>query len=102
MGTPPLLNTTPLKSHHFGVPRCSLSGLNHLPTPDHKKPNPADGTSLGSSQHIASNQINSRARKTKKNPKDLPSLKLTANSPENKPSQKEISIPTIHFQVRKC
>ena len=28
------------------------------------------------------------------------SLKLTANAPENRPSQKETSIPTIHFQVR--
>ncbi len=26
-------------------------------------------------------------------------LKLTAKAPENRPSQKEISIPTIHFQV---
>ena len=31
---------------------------------------------------------------------DLASLKLTANAPENGPSQKEINIPTIHFQVR--
>ena len=30
----------------------------------------------------------------------LHSLKLTANAPEDRPSQKEISIPTIHFQVR--
>ena len=28
------------------------------------------------------------------------SLKLTAKAPENGPSQKETSIPTIHFQVR--
>ena len=27
------------------------------------------------------------------------SLKLTANAPENRVSQKEISLPTIHFQV---
>ena len=30
----------------------------------------------------------------------IPSLKLTAKAPENRPSQKETSIPTIHFQVR--
>ena len=30
----------------------------------------------------------------------VPSLKLTANAPENRPSQKETSIPTIHFQVQ--
>ena len=28
----------------------------------------------------------------------LHSLKLTAKAPENRPSQKETSIPTIHFQ----
>ena len=28
----------------------------------------------------------------------LPSLKLTAKAPENKPSQKESSIPTINFE----
>ena len=28
------------------------------------------------------------------------SLKLTAKAPENRPSQKENCIPTIHFQVR--
>ena len=27
----------------------------------------------------------------------VPSLKLTANAPENRPSQKETSMPTIHF-----
>ena len=30
----------------------------------------------------------------------IPSLKLTVKAPENRPSQKETSIPTIHFQVR--
>ena len=30
----------------------------------------------------------------------VPSLKLAANAPENRPSQKETSIPTIHFQVQ--
>ena len=30
----------------------------------------------------------------------VPSLKLTANAPENKLSQKESNLPTIHFQVR--
>ena len=30
----------------------------------------------------------------------LPSLKLTANAPENRPSQKETSLPIIPFQVR--
>ena len=29
----------------------------------------------------------------------LPSLKLTANAPENGPSEKETTFPTIHFQV---
>ena len=30
------------------------------------------------------------------------SLNLTANAPENRPSQKETSILTIYFQGRKC
>ena len=30
----------------------------------------------------------------------LPSLKLTANAPENRVSQNNISLPTIHFQGR--
>ena len=29
-------------------------------------------------------------------------LPETNIAPENRPSQKEMSIPTIHFQVRKC
>ena len=29
-------------------------------------------------------------------------LPQTNIAPENRPSQKETSIPTIHFQVRKC
>ena len=31
--------------------------------------------------------------------KHLHSLKLTANAPENRPSQKETALPTINFQV---
>ena len=30
----------------------------------------------------------------------LPSLKLTAKAPENRPFQKDSDIPTINFQVR--
>ena len=29
---------------------------------------------------------------------EIPSLKLTCPAPENRPSQKESSLPTIHFQ----
>ena len=32
---------------------------------------------------------------------DFSPLKLAAKTPENKPSQKETGIPTIHFHVRK-
>jgi len=34
-----------------------------------------------------------------KMPSKLPSLKLTAKAPANRPSQKESNIPTIHLKV---
>ena len=36
---------------------------------------------------------------SKSKKQEIPSLKLTANAPENRLSQKESSIPIIHFQV---
>ena len=38
-------------------------------------------------------------RETSPYPTNLHSLKLTARAPENRPSQKESSFPTINFQV---
>ena len=35
-------------------------------------------------------------------PQPLDFLKLTAKAPENRPSQKEIHLPTIHFQGQTC
>ena len=62
-----------------------------------------------SSNHHGSRVLTQEVEPTikKKNPLELlilspyetePSLKLTAKAPENKPSQKESHLPTIHFQ----
>ena len=60
--------------------------------------------SQGSRRSIASEhlQLSQRDNETLSHP-NIPSLKLTANAPENWPGPKgKHRIPTIHFQVRKC